>query len=99
MSKPEKNTRAIRFYSFLLSLYPADFSKQFRSEMLQTFWDHYADVTKNEGGAGFKFWLETITDDMLSIVREQVTAAKRKSMNRLVIFVTACLFLGSFLIM
>ena len=96
MSKQEKNTTAIRFYSFLLSLYPSDFSEKFRSEMLQTFKDHYADVFENEGGAGIGFWFDTISDDMLGIVREQLSASKRKSIYRSVIFVTACLFLGSF---
>jgi hypothetical protein len=96
MSRREKNTRAIRFYSFLLSLYPSCFSKKFRSEMLQTFKDHYVDVFEKEGGAGIGFWLDTIADDMLAIVREQLSTAKRRSMNRIVIFVTACLFLGSF---
>lgn len=99
MSKQEKNTRAIRFYSFLLSWYPSYFSEKFHSEMLQTFKDHYGDVVEHEGGAGIGFWFDTITDDMLGIVREQRSAAKRKSMNRIVIFVTACLFLCSFLIM
>ena len=98
MSKQEKNTRAIRFYSFLLSWYPSYFSEKFHSEMLQTFKDHYVDVDENEGGAGIGFWFDTISDDMLGIVREQLSASKRKSIYRSVIFVTACLFLGSFLI-
>ena len=97
MSKQEKNSRrAIRFYSFLLSWYPSSFSEEFHAEMLQTFKDHYADVAANEGEAGIGFWFDTITDDMCGIVREQLSAAKRKSMNRIVIFVTACLFLASF---
>jgi hypothetical protein len=99
MSTQEKNTRAIRFYSFLLSWYPSHFSKKFRSEMLQTFKDHYVDVVENEGGAGIGFWFDTISDDMLGIVREQLSASKRKSIYPIVIFVTACLFPGSFLIM
>jgi|GEM_PF-1974771 len=64
---------ALRVYSFLLRFYPSNYRQAFGGQMLQTFEDHYADVTKQPGRVGFEFWVALLADAAVSIGREQVS--------------------------
>ncbi len=61
----------IRFYKFLLSLYPMSHQRACGAQMLQTFIDHYRDVEKSRGRVGMYFWLAIISDEIPSIARER----------------------------
>jgi hypothetical protein len=61
-----------RIYSALLSLYPIRFRVRFAPEMVQLFHDMCADaLEKGEIAVVVAFWLRTIRDLVLSVLRER----------------------------
>lgn len=62
MKNQARINQAIRLYSVVVGLYPKYFEQHFRSEMIQTFKDHYADELVTQGNVCIGFWLSVITD-------------------------------------
>ena len=61
--------RAFRFYARILNLYPRSFQLRFKAAMLQTFKDQYA-YTASRQKVGMRFWLETIGDVIIAMIKE-----------------------------
>jgi len=73
--KPTSNrSKAEQVYALLLHLYPRAHRQEFGPLMLQSFKDHYSDTQATQGGVGITFWLEVLTDEAISVLREQVSS-------------------------
>ncbi|CAN5853967.1 hypothetical protein BH10CHL1_BH10CHL1_22570 [soil metagenome] len=60
-------------YNGLLKFYPPSYRKEFGTQMMQTFIDHYQDVEKSEGRVSINFWRSAITDEIKNITKQQIT--------------------------
>ncbi len=61
-----------RIYALVLRCYPAGYRQAFGDQMLRTFMDCYADVQKEQGQVSYIFWIHTLGDEMISIIREWI---------------------------
>jgi hypothetical protein len=85
--RPRKRTLAERFYTVCLRLYPPSHRRAYGPQMLQTFRDSVRDVQVTQGKIGMRFWLDTLSDEIKSVLREHGTdvraAAQRVRQQRL----------------
>jgi hypothetical protein len=58
----------LKFYRFLLKLYPARFREEYGTPLEQEFWDEYREASGRL--ARFAFWARTISDLAISIPLE-----------------------------
>jgi len=69
-----KRLKAEQVYALLLHLYPRAHRQEFGPLMLQSFKDHFSDTQATQGKVGITFWLEVLTDEAISVLREQVSS-------------------------
>src|SRR5690242_6976491 len=74
---------ALRVYTLLIRLYPRDYRQTFGTQMRQTFKDAYADLVAQGGYAGLRFWLNVVSDAVITSIREHIAELKgRKVMHQ-----------------
>src|SRR5947209_13190310 len=72
----KKKLTAERVYAVFLHLYPRAHRQALGPLMLQAFKDSYRDARETEGRRWLQFWLEVVSDEAKSIVREYIAALK-----------------------
>ncbi len=79
MRRESSREKAIRLYTFLLTLYPQGHNYVFASQMLQTFKDHYTDVVESGQQAEVHFWFGVVGDEARGILREHFAVLKESA--------------------
>lgn len=83
--------RSDRLYRLLLRLYPAAFYAEFAVPMAQLFHDQLRDASRGGALALWIFWLRTLADLLVTVVREHL---ERNDIMRRTVLMAAALLVG-----
>lgn len=88
-------------YRLLMFAYPAEYRKDYGIPMMQTFTDLYRDALKSHGRLPLiRFWLNILTDVIVSAVLEHVSAwtrrirMSRQGVSTLLLVIAFCILTG-----